>query len=124
MWCETRSISMNKKASFVLMYVSFLIYSASSILSKIASTFDFLSMQYILCFCGIIFILGIYAVLWQQVLKSIPLSVAMSHKPVVLILSLLWAVLLFKENISLDKLGGICLILLGVFIIGLTNNVE
>lgn len=62
--------------------------------------------------------MGIYAVLWQQVLKSLPVSVAMANKPVALVLSLFWSVILFKEHISLKMFVGILLILCGVFIIG------
>lgn len=103
---------------FLLMYAAFFIYSLSSIFSKLASRETFLSLPYILCFGGIIFILGLYAVLWQQVLKKIPLSVAMANKPVALVLSLLWAFLLFKEQLSLKVILGVVLMLGGIIVIG------
>ncbi len=103
---------------FPLMYAAFFIYSLSSIFSKLASREAFLSLPYILCFGGIIFILGLYAVLWQQVLKKIPLSVAMANKPVALVLSLLWAFLLFKEQLSLKVILGVVLMLGGIIVIG------
>lgn len=81
-----------------------------------------MSVGYILCFAGIIVILGIYAILWQQVLKKVPLSVAMANKPVALILSLLWAFFLFKEALSVKVLLGIALIIAGVILIGVNND--
>lgn len=100
------------------MYLSFFIYSLSSIFSKLASREPFLSLPYILCFGGIIFILGLYAVLWQQVLKKIPLSVAMANKPVALVLNLLWAFLFFKELLSLKVILGVAFMLCGIIVIG------
>lgn len=72
---------MKQAYSYLLMYFSFFIYSLSGIVTKIASRQDFLSLKYIFCFSIIILILGIYAVLWQQILKKIELSVAMANKP-------------------------------------------
>ena len=100
------------------MYAAFFIYSLASIFSKLAARQVFLSLPYLLCLCAIIMVMGIYAVLWQQVLKVIPVSVAMANKPVVLVFSLLWAVILFKEHISQKMLFGVMLILCGVCIIG------
>ena len=106
------------------MYVAFLIYSFSSILTKVASTQAFLSWQYILCFAGVIFILGIYAILWQQVLKAVPLSFAMANKPVALVFGLLWAFLIFKDEFTWKMAVGIVLILTGVVLIGVKNARE
>lgn len=104
------------------MYVAFFIYSLSGIFSKFASNQVFLSFQYNLYFVGIIVILGIYAILWQQVLKKIPLSVAMANKPVVLIFTTIWAVLFFHEKINVKFFLGITLIIIGLFIIGAENE--
>ena len=84
----------------------------------------FLSAFYFFCFCGIIFVLGIYAILWQQILRIIPISVAMANKPIALILSLVWAALFFGEQFSLKMIGGIFLVLLGSFIVGLEVSRE
>lgn len=104
------------------MYVAFFIYSLSGIFSKLASKQDFMSLPYILCFAGVIFILGVYALLWQQVLKKIPLSIAMSNKPVVLVFGTLWAVFFFGEMIGIKFFIGIALICAGLFVIGEENE--
>lgn len=104
------------------MYISFFIYSLSGIFSKLASMQDFMSVKYIFCFGAIIFILGIYAVLWQQVLKKIELSVAMANKPIVLILGTVWAVLFFNEEISTKFVVGMILIFVGILIVSLEKN--
>ena len=104
------------------MYMAFFIYSLSGIFSKLASKHDFLSLPYILCFVGVIFILGFYAILWQQVLKKLPLSIAMSNKPVVLVFGSLWAIFFFGETINVKFFIGIALIATGLFVIGAENE--
>lgn len=113
---------MSNKSSFVLMYISFFIYSLSGICSKLAAGQDFLSVWYVLCFCGIVAVLGVYAILWQQVLKRIPLSVAMANKPVALVLSLVWAFLLFGEVFTAKTIIGVAIILAGIVIIGVKHD--
>lgn len=112
----------NKITSILFMYVSFFIYSLSSIFSKLASKTDFLSLKYILLFGCVFVILAVYAVLWQQVLKRVELSVAMSNKPVVLIFTTLWAVFFFGEQITIKFIIGMLLIFAGIFIIGVKNE--
>lgn len=113
---------MNNKKSFVLMYFAFFIYSLSGILSKLASHQVFMSPLYLLYFCGLIITMILFSFFWQQILKEIPLSVAMSNKPVVLIFSLFWAVLLFNERLSIKSILGIVFIILGIFVIGRTMH--
>lgn len=100
------------------MYASFFIYSLAVVFAKLASGQALLSLPYLLCLGGIIAVMGIYAILWQQVLRMIPLSVAMSNKSLVLVLSALWAAILFKEQIPIRTIAGIMLIFCGVFTIG------
>lgn len=99
------------------MYIAFFVYSLSSVFSKLASKYEMLSLPYIFCFCGIIGILGLYAIIWQQVLKKIHYTVATSSKPFVLVISFLWAFLLFKERITLKFVIGALCILVGIFLV-------
>ncbi len=100
------------------MYFVFFIYSFAGVCLKIASGEHLLSFKYIFYFFIVIFILGLYAFLWQQVLKNISLSIAMANKPLVLILGILWANIFFGEKITWHIVLGGVLILLGITIIG------
>ena len=62
-------------------------------------------------------VLGIYALCWQQVIKRVELSVAYANRAMALLWSLLWAVLLFGEQITVKKLIGVGLVLAGTLII-------
>lgn len=104
------------------MYTGFLIYSLSFLLLKLASLYKILSLHYLLFFCGIIIVLGIYAIIWQQILKQIPLSTAMASKSVVLVISSFWGILFFNESIPIKNYAGVFLIFLGIIIIGIGTN--
>lgn len=113
---------MSNKLSYLLMYFAFFIYSLSSVFSKIASTQAFFSLKYIFCFFIILFLMVLYAFIWQIVLKKIPLSEAMSNKPVVLIFSMIWAIFLFDEKISIRILIGVFFIFIGIIIIDIDSS--
>lgn len=62
--------------------------------------------------------LGMQAVAWMLVLRRFPLSVAYPISSLIFTLHLLWAWLIFKEEIAWNHLGGIVLIVAGVAVIG------
>ena len=62
-------------------------------------------------------VLGVYAVLWQQVIRKVELSVAYANRAVALLWSLLWAVFLFGEKITGAQLLGIALVIIGTAVI-------
>lgn len=107
----------NKSVSFLILYLSLFLYSLSGICTKLASRQEFLSVRYIVFYAFAVAILGVYAVLWQQVLKRFPLSVAMANKPLVIFLSFLWAVVLFKEALSVKTVIGAALMICGVVLV-------
>ena len=107
---------------YILLFIGFLVYSISGILSKLASNEQLFSFKYCLLYFGIILVLGIYALIWQQVLKYFDLSTAMSFKPIVLILNCLWAILIFDEKLDIRTICGVILIMFGIFIIGVYNE--
>lgn len=112
----------NKSKYIILLLIGLLFYSITSIFSKLASNERFLSFKYVLLFIGIIVFLGIYAIIWQQVLKNIDLSIAMSFKPLVLVLNTVWATLLFKEVFTLRMFIGFLLIIIGLYVMVLRNE--
>ena len=106
-----------KWKDYAFLHISILIYSITIVLSKVASYFVFLSVPYILCYGGMVAVLGIYAILWQQVIKRFEPSVAYSHKSVTVIWALLISGFLFGENITLGNVIGTVLIVAGVVMV-------
>ena len=104
------------------MHFGFLIYSFYTVIGKIASRYDFLSLHFCLFYCILILILFGYAVLWQQVLKKIPLSFATANKAVTIVWGMLWSFLFFNEEITLKKIIGSVIIISGIFLLSTTTE--
>ena len=90
------------------------IYSLSGFFSKNAAAQPFLSWKYIAFYCGMMAIMVIYAVGWQQVIKRLPLTLAFANKAVTVVWGILWGAVFFHESITPGKLIGAAVIVAGV----------
>lgn len=102
--------------SFILLHLILLLYSMGGICSKTASGKTFLSFEFCLFYGFVILNLGIYAILWQQVIKRVPLNVAYANKAVTLVWGMVWGAVIFKESISLANIIGAVIVLAGVLL--------
>ncbi len=91
-----------------------LLYACVSIFTKLASQQEFMSWEYVLAFAGAVMVMGVYAVLWQQVLKRIELSVAYMFKGTSIVFVMLLASLLFGEQITWNNIIGALIIIIGI----------
>lgn len=91
-----------------------LLYACVGICTKMAALQTPMSWVYMLWFLGAVAIIAIYALLWQQVLRRIELSTAYLFKGTTLIFTMLFAVLLFGEAITLPNILGSVLIIIGI----------
>lgn len=64
-----------------------------------------------------ILILGVYAVLWQQIIKRVDISIAYTNRAVAIFWSMLWSVIIFHETIALREICGVLLIFAGTFVV-------
>ncbi len=93
------------------------IYSMSGFFTKLASGYNYLSKGYLLCLCSAIFVLTVYAVLWQMILKVIPLSQAYPFRSLGLVYGMLIASLPFHEEITIQNLVGCFIVLCGLLLL-------
>lgn len=110
----------------VLVGINFL-YACVSIFTKLASQHEFMSWGYVWAFIGAVMVMGGYAVLWQQVLKRIELSVAYMFKGTSIIFVMLFAYILFGEQITWNNIVGAIIIIVGIVLFAynpapVTNN--
>ena len=108
-----QNIHNTKLSSFLFMHAAFLVYCLYPILGKFATRYDILSVQFIALYCVVF---G-YAILWQQVLKKIPLTSAIANKSITIVWGMVFGFLFFKEAVSLKMIIGAALILSGIFIL-------
>ena len=102
---------------YLLLHIVLLLYSLNGIFSKMASRQISLSIEFIIYYCVVLLNLFIYAILWQQVLKKLPLSTAFINKSVTVIWGMVWGTLFFKENITLQMVIGALIIFTGVYFV-------
>jgi len=104
------------KNRFVLLFIAIFIFSLAGVMSKMAAESG-LGIKLIV-FMGLqIMILSIYALLWQQILKKFALITAMSCRGLVIILSLVWAAVIFGETVTVLNIIGSLVIVLGIYVV-------
>lgn len=106
----------SKIKTLVLLHLLLMVYSMSGICSKMASRQNFLSGKFCFYYGLIILLLGFYAVGWQQIIKRLPLTMAFANKAVTVVWGLVWGCLFFHESITLGKVIGVVLVIVGVII--------
>ena len=103
------------KLNHMLFLVSInLLYACVSIFTKYASQLEFMSWGYVLAVAGAMGVMGLYAVLWQQVLKHIELSLAYMFKGTSIGFVMLLAHMIFGEQITWNNIIGTVIIILGI----------
>lgn len=107
---------MKKLKPYLILNLILLFYSLGGICSKTASGKPFLSFEFILFYGLVLFILAVYALLWQQIIKKIPLNTAYANKAVTLVWGMVWGAVIFKEHISLANIIGAAIVLAGVLL--------
>lgn len=102
----------------IIWYISLvlinMLYACVSIFTKYASQQEFMSWNFMLGVMGAVGVMGLYAVLWQQILKRIELSVAYMFKGTSIIFVMLLACLLFGEQITWNNILGAVIIVVGI----------
>lgn len=92
----------------------FLLYSFEPIAAKYTSQQDFGSIQFWLGLGAVFGVLGLYAILWQQLLKHIPLSTAYMFRGSTLIYVLILSVILLGDSITVFNGIGAGMIVAGI----------
>ena len=115
-------------ATIILIQAAVIVYTGSSVCSKLASSHKgtialfgheirWLSMTgYFFLFLEVC-VLGLYAILWQQIIKRVDLSVAYANRAFAIFWTFLWSVLLFHEQVSLGKVIGIFIVFFGILVV-------
>jgi drug/metabolite transporter (DMT)-like permease len=91
-----------------------IIYACTGICTKMASRHEMFSWLYLFWMVGAVGVIGVYAILWQQIITRIPISTAYMFKGTGMIFGLLFAHLLFSEQITVYNIIGAAIIILGI----------
>jgi drug/metabolite transporter (DMT)-like permease len=113
----------SKVRIYVMLHMILLLYSLAAVCSKKAALSPFLSFHFFAWYAGVLVILMIYALVWQQVLKHLPLFTAFLNKGITIVWGILWGALIFSEAISITMLLGAAIVFTGIMLV-VSSNVE
>ena len=89
-----------KAKNYILLQLLLVILSAGDVLSKNAGQFDF----------------------WQQIIKTMPLSVAYANRAVTVAWGMIWGFLIYSERITSGKIIGSLIVISGVILFAFSDN--
>lgn len=107
-----------------LLHIMLMVYSMSGIFSKLAAGEPFLSFKFCMYYVIIIFLLGFYAIGWQQIIKRLPLTMAFANKAITIVWGIVWGFVFFHEPITIGKVIGAVLVVTGVVIYAKSDEDE
>lgn len=104
----------------LLLHFSILLFSVTGIFSKLAAnSINDVGIFHIntVIFAGLMLLnCAVYALFWQQNLKYFDVNVAYAHRSIYNVWSLLWAVLIFSEKVTIGNVIGTVLIITGILV--------
>jgi len=108
----------------LLLHMLLMVYSTSGICSKLASAEPFFSLRFCLFYGVVIVLMGVYAIGWQQIIKRMPLTAAFANKAVTVVWGLVWGVVFFGESVTVGKVVGAALVIVGIVIFSSADKEE
>lgn len=101
----------------IVLHILLAVYSLSGVCSKMAAQNEFLSFWWLFWYALVILNLGVYAIVWQQIIKHLPLNTAYANKAVTIAWGILWGALFFHETIKWNMIVGALIVIVGVIVV-------
>lgn len=117
MYTEKEIKKKTKLRDIFILQLVIAIYTLSTVFAKFASGQEFLSFKFILFYGIEMVILGLYAIIWQQLIKKFDISIAYANKAMGLLWSIIWAILIFKDTITIKNIIGVVIVIIGTIIV-------
>lgn len=101
----------------VFLQLAVMIYTLSSVAAKLAAGKEAFSIPFLLLYGLQILMLGVYALVWQQIIKRCDLSIAYANRSMAILWSLIWTVLFFHEILTIKNIMGVLIVFAGTMIV-------
>lgn len=108
-----KSTALTYKSVVMLLGVN-LLYALVSLLAATVARLPLFSSMFLLGVGGVFVLFGLYAIVWQQLLKRLPLSLAYMFKGTSLLFVLLLSALFLGDAVTWQNLVGATLIIVGI----------
>lgn len=103
-----------KLREIILLQAAFLIYSIGSLFSKMSLS-EPISATRVLVFYGLsLFFVMLFALIWQQLIKDIPLTIAYANKGITVLWGMLFGSIFFQEAITFGMVVGLAFVVTGI----------
>lgn len=93
------------------------LYTCASLTAKVAASFPWTSLEFLFYYGIDLLLMVIYALLWRQMLRRIGAFTAMANRGTAVLWSMIWASVVFQENVSPQNIFGVLVIFAGVMLI-------
>ena len=108
--------------NIIILQAIIVVYTLATVAAKFASGEEFLSFKFILFYGIELVILGVYAILWQQIIKKFEITIAYANRAMALLWSLVWAIVFFHEAITVQNVIGVIIVVIGTIIVNLDGE--
>ena len=112
----------NRPKILILMSLSLIIQRLSSVFIKFAGTYETFSKEFIFFYILAVGCLGVFAIMWQLLLEQIRLTKAYLRIGILYKLILIWSVIFFKEQVTVNNIIGSLIIIAGISIHGMDEH--
>ncbi|MDO5134842.1 MAG: EamA family transporter [Eubacteriales bacterium] len=106
---------------YAALHLILFLSSLSGICSKMAARQTEMG-GFLLWYGAVLAIMAVYALVWQQILKRLPVTVAYANKPVSLVWGMVFGALLFQERITWNMVLGAAIIFAGIYLVVTSNE--
>ena len=122
---NSSTLKLNSRAlTLIALHILLFVYSLSGLFSKNASMQPFLSFEFCALYAGMLIVLAIYAIGWQQILKRLPLTLAFANKAITVVWGIVLGALVFGETITWPMIVGAILVIAGVVLFSIADNED
>ena len=112
----------SKFKTYAMIHACYLLYSTAFVSAKFAGAYPIFSFRAITLYGLCFLLLGFFALVWQQILKQVLLTIASANRAVTIIYGMFWGVVLFGETISVAMIIGAALIMSGVIMMAVKHD--
>ncbi len=112
------NIAKNNKIKYlIILHIEFLLFSLGGVCSKLAAQNQFLSFWWLFWYAQVLLNLAVYAIVWQQIIKHLPLTTAYANKAIGIVWGVLWGIVFFGEQIKWNMIVGALIVIAGVILV-------
>ena len=112
-----KQLQLYKAKYLVFLHLLIAVYSLGAVCSKMAAQNQFLSFWWVFWYGLVVLNLGVYAIVWQQIIKHLPLTTAYANKAIGIVWGILWGIIIFGEQIKWNMIVGAVIVIIGVIVV-------